>query len=68
MACCKDCKDRTVEPNCHMTCERYLKTKEQYIANNEMIKKNRSLNGILGNLHERRKFARSTNGVIGNRR
>lgn len=21
---CKDCADRTVEPNCHMTCEGYL--------------------------------------------
>lgn len=21
---CKGCKDRTVEPNCHMTCEKYL--------------------------------------------
>lgn len=20
---CKDCPDRVVEPNCHMTCERY---------------------------------------------
>lgn len=23
--CCKNCKDRCVEPNCHTTCERYLK-------------------------------------------
>lgn len=21
---CKDCPDRVVEPNCHMTCEKYL--------------------------------------------
>ena len=21
---CKDCPDRTVEPNCHMTCGKYL--------------------------------------------
>lgn len=20
---CKDCTDRTIEPNCHMTCKRY---------------------------------------------
>lgn len=24
---CKDCKDRTVEPNCHTTCEKYLEAK-----------------------------------------
>lgn len=22
--CCKGCQDRCAEPNCHMTCERYL--------------------------------------------
>lgn len=21
---CRGCSDRTIEPNCHMTCERYL--------------------------------------------
>ena len=25
VTCCKDCPDRTVEPNCHTDCERYLK-------------------------------------------
>lgn len=24
VAPCKGCTDRTIEPNCHMTCERYL--------------------------------------------
>ncbi len=24
ITCCKGCEDRTVEPNCHVTCERYL--------------------------------------------
>lgn len=24
---CKDCKERVVEPNCHMTCEKYLSWK-----------------------------------------
>ena len=33
---CKGCKDRTVEPNCHMTCDKYLefvagKHKEQNV-------------------------------------
>ena len=22
--CCKNCTDRTVQPNCHMTCQKYL--------------------------------------------
>lgn len=26
--CCWGCRDRTVEPNCHMTCSRYLEQKE----------------------------------------
>lgn len=26
--CCKDCQERTLEPNCHMTCRRYLDAKE----------------------------------------
>ena len=29
--CCKNCPDRTIEPNCHTTCERYLAVRaEQY--------------------------------------
>lgn len=27
--CCKGCEERTVEPNCHMTCERYLEAVEE---------------------------------------
>jgi hypothetical protein len=27
--CCKDCKERTIEPNCHNVCERYLAEKEK---------------------------------------
>lgn len=26
---CKDCPDRTVMPNCHDRCEKYLKAKEE---------------------------------------
>ena len=26
---CKNCKDRTIEPNCHMTCEKYKQAKEE---------------------------------------
>lgn len=31
---CKDCPDRTIQPNCHMTCEGYLARCER----NEMIR------------------------------
>jgi len=27
---CKGCKDRVAEPNCHITCERYLAEKALY--------------------------------------
>lgn len=27
---CKGCKDRTVEPNCHMTCQKFLEQKDKY--------------------------------------
>lgn len=29
ITCCKDCEDRTIEPNCHDTCERYLGEKAE---------------------------------------
>lgn len=32
---CKDCPDRTVEPNCHMTCERYKKQVEEHEKSKE---------------------------------
>lgn len=27
--CCKDCEERTVEPNCHTTCGLYLEAVEK---------------------------------------
>lgn len=35
---CKDCKDRTVIPNCHMTCEGFLyrENKNKEINNNRI--------------------------------
>lgn len=27
--CCKGCTERTAIPNCHMTCEKYLKFAEE---------------------------------------
>lgn len=49
---CKGCEDRTVEPNCHMTCDRYLayeaSRKELYKAKldtmrcNSLLKNRRS--------------------------
>lgn len=37
--CCKDCTERSVEPNCHDTCERYLAEK----ARDADIKKKKQL-------------------------
>ena len=34
---CYRCSDRTIEPNCHDTCGRYL----EWVAENEKIKKER---------------------------
>lgn len=39
---CKDCKERTVEPNCHMTCKRYhdfLEWVKLKKANREKLKR-----------------------------
>lgn len=33
--CCYNCPDRTIEPNCHTTCERYLKDKKELFERNE---------------------------------
>ena len=36
---CKDCPDRTVEPNCHMTCEGYqFRWEEAEKVRNERLK------------------------------
>ena len=36
---CKDCPDRSIEPNCHTTCEKYLaQVKEYEIIKNEKSK------------------------------
>lgn len=34
---CKGCPDRTVEPNCHMTCEDYLSLREKILRVNREI-------------------------------
>lgn len=36
--CRRDCKDRSVDPNCHMICERYLKYKADYEAYTNKIR------------------------------
>lgn len=38
---CYKCEDRTVEPNCHMTCEKYAKLKDE-IETLKAIKKEAS--------------------------
>lgn len=41
---CKDCPDRVAEPNCHMTCEKYLAEKEKDEAIREARRKNLAQN------------------------
>ena len=40
---CLGCESRTVQPNCHMTCERYL----QYRASREQALRNKSEYGMV---------------------
>ena len=40
---CKDCKDRSVEPNCHTTCESYKKYKKE---KEDINKKKTKLNAL----------------------
>ncbi len=35
---CRNCADRCAEPNCHMTCERYIKAKEEFEAEKKQIR------------------------------
>lgn len=45
--CKKMCQERSVEPNCHSYCEKYLKYVEDYTAYKEQIRKNRELDDTL---------------------
>lgn len=36
---CKGCPDRTVEPNCHNTCQGYIYRQEQFEKRREKAKK-----------------------------
>lgn len=36
---CKDCTDRVVEPNCHMTCEKYKEFTNKQQHRKELIRK-----------------------------
>ena len=40
---CKDCKDRSVEPNCHITCESYKKYKKE---KEDISEKKKKLNAL----------------------
>lgn len=35
---CKNCKDRTVEPNCHITCQKYIEFKKKRDKDLETIR------------------------------
>ena len=38
---CKGCQDRTVTPNCHSTCSRYLEYRAYQDKKNEALRKER---------------------------
>ena len=61
---CMNCPDRTIEPNCHMTCESYLsriKTKQEYkyAINNERMKDG-AIRSYYKNLNEKIKRKNGT--------
>lgn len=60
MGPCKDCKNHTVEPNCHTNCELYKKYKKDKEEINERKKKLNALDcwffdSLSKNVNERRK-------------
>jgi hypothetical protein len=36
--CCYNCPDRTIEPNCHTSCEKYLSQKEAWEKQKEAMR------------------------------
>lgn len=51
---CKDCKDRTITPNCHTTCEKYLNAVEKHNETKKMNKNNISIDFTLRKLTRKR--------------
>ena len=43
---CYGCPDRTIEPNCHTTCEKYIKAKDTWENHKNMIKAAKEKEGI----------------------
>ena len=48
LAPCKNCKERTIEPNCHTTCEKYLKYVDMCKEYKEQERNYRRTNYSLG--------------------
>lgn len=44
---CKDCPDRSVEPNCHMTCEFYLDRLNKHAEEVHERKKEVEIEGVI---------------------
>lgn len=44
--CKPDCPDRCADPNCHMTCEKHLKWKQEVEEDKKKIKEYYQINGI----------------------
>lgn len=65
---CKDCPDRTVEPNCHMVCRKYLAFQAEREAEYERRRLRQDVESYTGDLIERnrkrvRKSKRSYQGA-----
>lgn len=64
---CYQCKDRTIEPNCHTTCKKYLEAVEEFKNYKATVKKNRkeddnynafkriNVRATINEMHSRRK-------------
>ncbi len=50
---CKGCPDRTVEPNCHMTCEKYIAFQQECRAMADSRLEDREYRGYRANIRKR---------------
>lgn len=64
---CKDCDHRSIEPNCHETCEPYLIWKEEDRREKEMLQKARQEEDDWKRLRMRRSVCINS-GALGGRK
>lgn len=47
ITCCRGCQERTIEPNCHTTCEKYLAEVEENRRVRELVNKGKQADWYL---------------------